>query len=289
MSLLSETCARVQSVDLAIARQTQILLDDKTKPRGSLGVLEGLACRLAAIYGCAEPSLPVKAVVVMAADHGVTEEGISAYPAEVTAQMVANFARGGAAINVLARQAAAQVLVVDMGTRGDRCQGVRDERIGSRDGEHGRCGPGDEPSAGRFRPSKPGSRSRPSWLDTGVGLIGVSEMGIGNTTAASALEASLFTGEPPLRVTGRGTGIDDATWQRKVTIIERALAVNRPKRNQPLDALGQDRRASELAGLAGGMLGGRARARSHGARRFRLPGRRALVAVALCPISCVII
>src|ERR1700720_2229007 len=93
-------------------------LDEKTKPPGSLGVLEGLACRIAAMHGHEDLQLPEKAIVVMAGDHGVAEEGVSAYPSEVTAQMLANFTRGGAAINVLARQAGAKVVVVDMGTAG---------------------------------------------------------------------------------------------------------------------------------------------------------------------------
>src|SRR5438270_7804332 len=105
MNLLSQTCAAIPPVDHEAARETQKLLDEKTKPRGSLGVLESLACRLAAIYGTPQPKIPSKAIVVMAADHGVTAEGVSAYPAEVTEQMLHNFARGGAAINVLARQA----------------------------------------------------------------------------------------------------------------------------------------------------------------------------------------
>src|SRR5204862_960384 len=99
-----------------IAEEAQRKLDFKTKPRGSLGRLESLACRLCAIYDSSSPELPDKAIVVMGADHGVAEEGVSAYPQEVTAQMLLNFARGGAAINVLARQAGARVVVVDMGT-----------------------------------------------------------------------------------------------------------------------------------------------------------------------------
>ncbi len=118
MTLLEETCRAIVPVDDEAARRMQQLLDDKTKPRGSLGVLEDLACRMAAIYRTEAPPLPRKAVVVMAADHGVAEEGVSAYPSEVTAQMVQNFAAGGAAINVLARQAEARVVVVDMGVRG---------------------------------------------------------------------------------------------------------------------------------------------------------------------------
>src|SRR3954447_15837049 len=115
MTLLDGTLAAVVPVDVGAARAAQQHLDRKTKPRRSLGQLEDLACRLAAAYRTAQPALPAKAIVVMAADYGVAEERVSAYPQEVTAQMVLNFAAGGAAINVLARQAGAGVLVVDMG------------------------------------------------------------------------------------------------------------------------------------------------------------------------------
>jgi len=112
---LTQTCARITVPDEAIARETQRRLDNKTKPRRSLGRLEDVACQVAAARGLALPPLPTKAVVVMAADHGVADEGVRAYPAEVTAQMLLNFARGGAAINVLARQAGARVVVLDAG------------------------------------------------------------------------------------------------------------------------------------------------------------------------------
>src|SRR5436190_15799414 len=129
MSLLEHT--RPGAVDAQAAAQARALLDAKTKPRGSLGRLEELAIRLAAIYGTADPRLPAKAVVVMAADHGVTEEGVIAYPQEVTGQMVANFLTGGAAINVLARQQGARVVVANLGTKCpvDLPQ-VRDCRLG---------------------------------------------------------------------------------------------------------------------------------------------------------------
>src|SRR3989442_10841419 len=116
MTLLADTCARIVRVDDAMAERTQRRLALKTKPRRSLGRLEDLACRVAAIRGTPEPALPRKAIVVMGADHGVADEGVSAYPQEVTRQMLLNFAGGGAAINVLARHAGARVVVVDMGT-----------------------------------------------------------------------------------------------------------------------------------------------------------------------------
>ena len=141
MTLLERTCAAVRPADQNAAAMVQARLDGKTKPRGSLGRLEDLACRLAAVYRTADPPLPAKAVVVMAADHGVAEEGVSAYPQEVTAQMVQNFAVGGAAINVLARQQGARVVVVNMGTKSAAAAGVRDCRLGPGNRQFHRAAP----------------------------------------------------------------------------------------------------------------------------------------------------
>lgn len=304
MSFLDQLGARIQRVDHAVARQMQTRLDAKTKPRGSLGALERLACRLAAIYGCADPRPPVKAVVVMTADHGVAEEGVSAYPAEVTAQMLVNFMNGGAAINVLARQAGARLFVADFGIKSDvrrRFAVPFDDpsvpldpapppdpgapRFVGGDLEHRgtanmACGPAMSVEAA-LRCIKMGYILG-LWAndDESISLIGVGEMGIGNTTAASALTA-VFAGAPVAQVTGRGTGVDDATWKRKVAVIERALSVNQPSRDQPLEALAKVG-GFEIAGLVGLMLG---------AAERRIPvlldgfitGAAALVAVALCP------
>ncbi|HWY87812.1 MAG TPA: nicotinate-nucleotide--dimethylbenzimidazole phosphoribosyltransferase, partial [Gemmataceae bacterium] len=240
MNLVTQTCAAIQQVDHAAGRLAQKILDDKTKPRGSLGVLESLACRLAAIYGRADPGLPAKAIVVMAADHGVAQEGVSAYPAEVTEQMLHNFVRGGAAINVLARQVEAKVVVVNMGTKGRDKEATRQETVV----HDARLGPGTAnfahgpamSMAQALQGMETGIRIATNLCASGIGLIGVGEMGIGNTTAASALTV-VFTGEAPERVTGRGTGIDDATWNHKIEIIKKALAVNQPSRDHPIEVL----------------------------------------------------
>ena len=211
-----------------------------------------------------------------------TEEGVSAYPAEVTGQMLVNFMNGGAAINVLARQAGARVLVVDMGDSRERIRAARRcirHVDWPRDRQHG-ARAGDVAPAGDCGHRSGPVRRRRIGRVAGVGLIGVGEMGIGNTTAASALTA-VFTGAPVAQVTGRGTGIDDATWKHKIAVIERALAVNQPSRDQPLDALAKVG-GFEIAGLVGLMLG---------AAERRIPvvldgfitGAAALVAVALCP------
>jgi nicotinate-nucleotide--dimethylbenzimidazole phosphoribosyltransferase len=296
MTLLAETCRAIVPVDGEAARRMRQCLDGKTKPRGSLGVLEDLACQIASTYGTESPLLPRKAVVVMAADHGVAEEGVSAYPAEVTAQMVRNFGAGGAAINVLARQAEARVLVVDMGTRTSEEWGVRSEEkkkhlhssLLTPHSSLSSLGPGTAnftrgPAMSRdtaIRGLEIGIDIAAELADDCIGLIGVGDMGIANTTSASALTAVLC-GEAVERVTGRGTGIDDAGRQRKIQVIERALAVNRPDPADPLDTLAKIG-GFEIAGLAGVLLGAAAR---------RIPvlldgfitGAAALIAVRLCP------
>jgi len=257
VSLLDDTCAAIADVDSEAAASTQRLLDGKTKPRRSLGRLEDLACKVAAITGRSPPPMPSKAIVVMAGDHGVAEEGVSAYPPEVTWQMLLNFAGGGAAINVLARQVGARLVVADMGVRGPEpaIAGVRSCRV--------RTGTDNFVRGPAMRREEAvlaiehGIAIAHELANAGTSLIGIGEMGIGNTTAATALLAA-FSDEPAKNITGRGTGIDDATWTRKVAVIEQALAVNRPAGKSPLDilaALG----GFEIAGLAGVVLGAAAR------------------------------
>lgn len=253
MQLVNETCARIAPIDARIADETQRILDDKTKPRRSLGRLEDVACQVAAIRGTSSPVLGDKAIVVMGADHGVCEEGVSAYPQEVTAQMLLNFAHGGAAINVLARHAGARVVVVDIGVKEPLPAdiGIRAERVGpgTRNFARGPAMSRDE----AVRAIDVGIRIARELAASGVGLVGIGDMGIGNTTASSALAAA-FTGAAPDEVTGRGTGIDDRALRRKVETIKRALDVNRIDAADPfgtLAALG----GFEIAGLCGVVLG----------------------------------
>jgi nicotinate-nucleotide--dimethylbenzimidazole phosphoribosyltransferase len=278
MTLLEQTLAAVVPVDHAAGEQARDRLDRKTKPRRSLGRLEELAVRLAAIYRTVDPALPAKAVVVMAADHGVAEEGVSAYPQEVTAQMVLNFAAGGAAINVLARQQGARVVVANMGTRHPvEAPAVRDHRLGPGTANFTR-GPAMTRDTA-VRALEIGIRLADELAADGVGLLGVGDMGIGNTTAASAITAVLG-GDDPARVTGRGTGIDEDRLRHKVQVIQRALAVNRP---DPADALDVLARVGgfEIAGLAGVVLGAAARRVPVLLDGF-ITGAAALAAVRLC-------
>ncbi len=279
MSLLSETIVRIAPPDAAVARRAQELLDLKTKPRRSLGRLEDLACRIAAARGDAVPEMPRKAVVVMAADHGVAAEGVSAFPQEVTHQMVLNFVRGGAAINVLARHVGAEVVVVDMGvTVPVSAPEVRSSRIG----------PGTRNLAQEAAMSREqavaaleaGIALAAELADGGVTLLAIGEMGIANTTSASALTA-VFTGCAPREVTGRGTGIDDAALSHKVEVIERALRLHHPDPIDPLAvlaALG----GFEIAGMAGVVLGAAVRRVPVVVDGF-ISGTAALVALKLAP------
>jgi nicotinate-nucleotide--dimethylbenzimidazole phosphoribosyltransferase len=252
MSLLERTCAAIAEIDTEAAAATQRLFDNKTKPRRSLGRLEDLACQIAAIQRHPLPPLPTKAIVVMAGDHGVTQEGVSAYPPEVTWQMLLNFARGGAAINVLARQAAARLVVVDMGVNGpaQSISGVLSRRIaaGTRNFTRGPAMSVEQ----AILALEHGITIAQELASSGIDLIGLGEMGIGNSTAATAILAA-FSGRPVTEITGRGTGIDDSAWVRKVAAIEKALQVNAPgdKPLQILAALG----GFEIAGLAGVVLG----------------------------------
>ena len=256
MSLLQTTLAAIREPDAAAAAEARRKIDLKTKPLGSLGRLEEVACAVAGIRRAAAPEMPVKAMVVMAGDHGVAAEGVSAFPQEVTAQMVLNFAQGGAAINVLSRQVGARLLVVDVGVKGDlpALPGVRSARVakGTRNFAEGPAMTRDE----AVQALEVGIAVAEELIRDGVTLIGLGEMGIANSTPAVALTAA-WTGRPVAALTGRGTGIDDATLAHKVSVIERALRVNAGA-TDPIDVLAR-LGGLEIAGLAGVVLGAAAR------------------------------
>lgn len=250
--MLEALLARIAPAPSALAADVQTLLDQKTKPRGSLGRLERLACEYCVARHAVDRSEPNKAIVVMAGDHGVAAEGVSAYPQEVTAQMVLNFAAGGAAINALAKQAGAMLLVVDMGVAHEvDATAVRKVRIGP-----GTASMTRGPAMTReqtLNAIQAGAMLADELAAGGVTVVGLGEMGIGNTTSASALTAA-FTRRPVAEVTGRGTGVDDDGLSRKVAAIETALSVNQPNAEDPvgvLAALG----GFEIAGLTGLALG----------------------------------
>jgi nicotinate-nucleotide--dimethylbenzimidazole phosphoribosyltransferase len=256
LSLLQRTLAAIRPPDDAAAAAAQLKLDGKTKPLGSLGRLEELARAVAGVRRTAIPELPVKAMVVMAGDHGVAEEGVSAFPQSVTAQMVLNIANGGAAISVLSRQVGARLLVVDVGVKEDlpAVKGVRSARVarGTRNFAVGPAMTREE----TVKALEVGIALANELADEGITLIGIGEMGIANSTPAAALTTA-FTGRPVAEVTGRGTGIDDETLRHKVEVIERALRLHAGA-TEPLDVLAR-LGGLEIAGLAGVVLGAAAR------------------------------
>jgi nicotinate-nucleotide--dimethylbenzimidazole phosphoribosyltransferase len=240
------------SAELARARQAQL-----TKPAGSLGRLEELSVRLAGMQADPRPSVERKTVIVMAADHGVAIEGVSAYPAEVTAQMVLNFLRGGAAINVLARQAGARVTVVDIGVAADfhPLPGLVDRKVARGTGNILK-GPALTP-AQAHQALQAGMDVLAEEAGRGLDLVATGDMGIGNTTPSTAI-ASLMTGLPVAQVAGRGTGVDDAGLARKIRVIEAAIFLNKPNPADAMDVLCKVG-GLEIAGLAGVMIAAAAR------------------------------
>jgi nicotinate-nucleotide--dimethylbenzimidazole phosphoribosyltransferase len=262
-SALGLAIARVRSrggLDVAAMAATAEIVDRLTKPPGSLGRLEWLATWLAGVTGDPRASIGGREIVVAAADHGVTRQGVSAYPADVTAQMVANFVSGGAAINVLARQVGASVTVIDVGVAGPIPEVPADTREGGRlIDRRVRDGSGDmtvEAAMDRDEAVAAitvGLEVVEELRQRGVDLVAVGEMGIGNTTAASAVTA-VFTGAPVASVTGRGTGIDDAGVERKRGVIDKALALHRPDAADPVGVLAAVG-GLEIAALSGVLLG----------------------------------
>jgi len=256
-------------------------LDSLTKPAGSLGRLEEIALRLAVLRGGA-PEVRHPVIFTFAADHGVAAEGVSAYPQVVTAQMVENFLRGGAAVNVLARQAGARLVVADFGVAAPL---ERSERLVACPIGPGTANIAAGPAMAReqaVRAIETGAALAQQALDAGADLLATGEMGIGNTTVASAIAAAL-TGGAPERVTGRGTGVDDATLDRKVAVVRRALEVNQPDASDGLDVLAKVG-GFEIGGLVGVILAGAARRVPVVLDGF-IAGSAALIAVALAPAA----
>jgi len=236
--------------------QAREYLNQLAIPQGSLGELLVLAEQLAAIKETIKPSVHKKAVITMAGDNGVVAEGVSAFPQEVTPQMVHNFVRGGAAVNVLAGVAGAQVFVVDMGVAADLTDLAREEKILSYRISKGTANMAKGPAMTRAQAEQAlqsGIEIVGNLVRDGVELLGTGDMGIGNTTPSSAILA-VFSGRPVREVTGRGTGISDATLANKVRVIEQAIAINKPDPEDPVDVLAKVG-GFEIGGIAGVILG----------------------------------
>ena len=277
---LRDLCARIAPPSAATSTAARARLDRLTKPPGSLGALEPLIVRLAAITGQLRPELSQPAVLVAAGDHGVAAERVSAYPQAVTAQMVLNFLRGGAAINALAANAGARVIVVDAGVAADLPDHPRLRRAAARRGTRNLLR---EPAMTRAEATGAilaGVRIVAAEAEAGLDLLAVGEMGIANTTAAACL-TSAFAAVAPELTTGRGTGLDDARLDHKRAVVAGALRRARPKPADPIGVL------AELGGFEIAVLAGAALAAA--ARRVPIvldgyiTASAALVAVALAP------
>ncbi|ULA58145.1 MAG: nicotinate-nucleotide dimethylbenzimidazole-P phosphoribosyl transferase [Nitrospira sp.] len=278
---LDEVVGLIQPVNGKSAVKAQGRLDRLTKPLGSLGRLEELAVHYARITGDVKPNIPRGVIFTFAADHGVANEGVSAYPSEVTAQMVLNFLRGGAGVNVLARHTGVDVRVVDIGVAYDFGSVPRLIQKKIMQGTNNLLR---EPAMTRAQAAQAlqvGIDLATAAAREGIGLIGTGEMGIGNTTPSAAMTA-VMTGRPVADVTGRGTGIDEAGHARKVSIIEQALDRHRPDKGDALDVLAKVG-GLEIAGLAGLMLGAAA-ARVPVVLDGFIAGAAALIAVGLQPL-----
>jgi nicotinate-nucleotide--dimethylbenzimidazole phosphoribosyltransferase len=277
---LDETLEAIRPADEAARRAARRALDEKTKPRGSLGAIEDLTCTIAAIRG-ATPGPPKPAIVVVAADHGVAAEGVSAYPGEVTAQMLRTFTSGRAAVSILARQAGAELIVVDAGIAAETAvPGVR--RLDLRRGTSNLVVGPAMTRAEAVSAVESGIDLAGELTRCGFDVVAIGEMGIGNTTSAAAVCAALLE-VPPEAVCGRGTGVDENGLARKLRAVRRGLAVNHVDPADPvgvLAALG----GLEIAVLCGILLGcaaGRVPVILDGA----VVGAAALVAARLAPAS----
>ena len=278
--ILSKTIANIRPLDVKSMAAAKARQDTLTKPTGSLGRLEELSIRIAGIQGKPLPQIKQKAVIVMAADHGVAARGTSAYPQEVTAEMVLNFLHGGAGINVISRQVGAGVIIVDMGVakKLESNPGLISRRIaaGTQDMSKGPA----MTVAQATRSLEAGIEIVSTEIKKGLDIVATGDMGIGNTTASAAI-CAVMTGKTAAEVTGRGTGLDDQQLQQKIMIINEAITLNKPDSSKPLEVLAKVG-GFEIGGLAGVILG----AASH-----RVPviidgfisGAAALIAAGLCP------
>lgn len=255
--LLARTISQIQPLDADAMRAAEARQMQLTKPPKALGRLETLSIQLAGITGEPTPTFANKVIAVMAGDHGVVAEGVSAFPAEVTPGMVFNFVAGGAAINVIGRHVGARVIVTDVGVNADlsAAAGVRHRKV-----RMGTANMAQGPAMSRDEASQAiavGIELVNEEADRGLDIIATGEMGIGNTTASSAIIAAL-TGLPAAKVTGRGTGITKEALPHKVAVIEKALAVNKPDAADPVDVMAKVG-GLEIAAMTGVMLAATAR------------------------------
>lgn len=233
-----------QAMDAARDRQRNL-----TKPPGSLGRLEDFSIRIAGMVGTETPALDSPVVATVAGDHGVVEEGVSAFPQEVTAQMVANFAHGGAAVNALANTVDAKNLIVDVGVAAEAYPGIESVVVDKVGAGTDNIATGPAMSVAQATAAIEAGRNVVRNHAADADIFGLGDMGIGNTTPSAAITAAI-TGADPAAVTGRGTGIDDEAYERKVAIVERALDADAPDPEDGLDVL-RSVGGFEIGALAG--------------------------------------
>lgn len=253
MSKLKDIISSIKSINPIFYEKAQKRLDNLTKPQGSLGRLEEFAQRIVAITEDINPVIDKKVIFTFAGDHGVAEEGVSLFPKEVTPQMVLNFIRGGAGINVLARHAGIEVKVVDIGVDYEfgNLDGLLHKKVikGTRNIRKGPAMTRDE----AIKCIEVGIDLADEYAKNGYHIFGTGEMGIANTTPSSAI-AAIFSKRTVSEVTGHGTGINDDTFKNKVKVIEDALKINNPNPKDPIDVLAKVGGA-EIAGIAGLCIG----------------------------------
>lgn len=255
MSLLERTLRDIYPQDSEAREKAKKRLDQLTMPHWALGDVMDLAIELAGMQGTATPRTQNKAVVTMAGDHGVTEEGVSLFPTEVTVQMIHNFINGGAGINALARQAGAEILIVDMGVNADLMNLVNAGKIINK-----KVGLGtDNIAKGPAMSKAMATRAVESGIDIAnvlcekYDLVATGEMGIGNTTPSAAI-AAVCTGKSVKEITGRGTGLNDEQFENKIAVIEKAIEINKPDAKDGLDILAKVG-GFEIGGIAGLIIG----------------------------------
>jgi len=252
MRKIENTIREISEINSDFINKAQCRLDNLTKPQGSLGRLEELAKLIVGITEKEDPTLAKKVIFTLASDHGVADEGVSAFPKEVTAQMVYNFLNVGAGINVLANHVGVKVVVVDMGVAADL---EPKANLIIKKVNYGTKNMAKEPAMTReeaIRSIEAGIELFEDEFEIGVDIVGTGDMGIANTTASSALTA-VFTGKSVEEITGRGTGVDDDTFKNKIEVIKRALELNKPNPKDPIDALSKVG-GFEIGGLAGIIL-----------------------------------
>ena len=278
--MLENIIARIEGLDQAAMAAAKARQDILTKPAGSLGRLEELSIQLAGIYGKEIPEIKDKVIITMAGDHGVVEEGVSAFPQEVTPQMVMNFLYGGAAINVLAKHVGARITIVDMGVAVEMEPHpdlvIKKVAQGTANMTKGPAMTSEQAEEAILA----GVEVVEAEIKKGLDIVGTGDMGIGNTTPSAAIAAAL-TGIEPAKLAGRGTGVDDEGLKRKIDAIERALEVNKPNPKDGLDILIKVG-GFEIAGLVGVILGAAANRKAIMVDGF-ISTAAAMIAVSIAP------